>query len=453
MGRRKRVRSIYPIGLGYIAAVVSRKHEVKIFDPNVYDLSEGIKKLKLEIKTFNPEIVGISIKYIDTTQKRDPFIFYNTIQPTISSIKSLNPSIKIVAGGPGFSMFAEEIMLDIPEIDFGIFLEGEVSFSELLENINGPEKVKGIFFRENSRVHFAGHRELPDFDSLPEPIKNPEIIDISKYPTDNYETFGIQTKRGCLFECSYCNYPFLNGKKLRLRRPESIVDEVESMIKNYKIKCFTFVDNIFNVPVLHAKAICQEILSRNINIEWGAWFGLKNFSEELLDIVVEAGCRHIDFSPDAATNEGLKYLRKGIEVKSIESSLELIKRKKNVFVCYNFFCVYPKQNFKGALMTLYFVQRIIFYLFGRARVSIGWIRIEPNTKVYQTAIEEKLITRSTPLLVKDKRSLEKLFYTKSSLRYIDITFCLLLNAADYLLKPVFKTLFKLFRKNYPFFYD
>jgi len=454
MGRRNKVRVIYPVGLGYLASALEKRgHRAKIFDPNIYSLAIAQIKLQEEIREFSPDAIGISIKYIDTTQRRDPFIFYNTIRPMITSIKSIEPDIKIIVGGAGFSMFAKEIMLDIPEIDLGFFLEAEDSLPALLDNPDDFRSIKGIFYRENSGVYFSGPGKPLDFTQLSEPAKNPRIINISPYLCDDYQTFGIQSKRGCPFDCSYCNYPFLNGQKIRLKDPISVVDEIESLVKNYGLRNFTFVDNIFNLPPAHAIEICQGILKRNLRLEWGAWFDLENFSEELLDITAEAGCRHFDFSPDAATDQGLRALRKNINLSMITKSLSLIKAKKNVFASYNFFCSYPGQSLLGALMTWYLLCKIIFSLFGRVRIGLGWIRIEPNTLVREIAIKEKIISEGTSLLAKNERELKKLFYRNPTFYFNDALFGVFLNIADHFLKPILKISFGLFRKKYPFYYN
>ncbi|MCI5210591.1 MAG: B12-binding domain-containing radical SAM protein, partial [Candidatus Electrothrix sp. ATG2] len=70
MGRRTIKYPLYPIGLSYIAAALS-EHEVRIFDPNVYDYPECFEKLRQEVRKFQPDIAGISIRNIDTTQRRD----------------------------------------------------------------------------------------------------------------------------------------------------------------------------------------------------------------------------------------------------------------------------------------------------------------------------------------------------------------------------------------------
>lgn len=416
---------------------MSGKHNVYIFDPNIYPPSEAVEKLKLKVEQYNPDIAGISIRNIDTTDIKYPQIFYNNIKPAVSVIKSVKPDLKIIAGGSGFSMFAKEIMADIPEIEFGVFLEGEETVLELLDNLNDPGKIKGLFVRKNGEINFTGPREPPDFAKLIPPAVSPDIIDVSNYP----DNFGIQAKRGCHFKCTYCTYPFLSGDKLRLRTPESVVEEMENLSKNYKVKSFTFVDSIFNFPMEHAQAICQEIIKKNLNIKWAAFFDLRNFSQELLEVALRSGCNYFMFSPDAATNEGLEILQKGITVQDIENSVTLLKGKKGIFIVYGFFVGIPKQGFKSVIKTLGLALRIKLSFGNSVKISLESIRIEPDTNIYQTAIEEGIISRTTSLIPRDEKSFRNLFCIKGPSRFLNISIIRLFP----MLEDIFGMIYKLRR--------
>jgi radical SAM superfamily enzyme YgiQ (UPF0313 family) len=444
LGRRTIKYPLFPLGLCYIATAL-KDHKVKIFDPNIYNFPESFEELKKEVRNFQPDIIGISIRNVDTTQRRDPFVHLKTVSPTIQIVKDINPESRIMVGGSGFSIFAEDIMERIPQVDFGIYLEGEESTPELLDNLEEPEKVKGIFFRKNGEVKFTGPRPLPDFATLPMPRRDPEVIDITKYKGPLHNIIGIQSKRGCLYKCTYCSYVFLNGCNIRLRDPIKVVDEIEYLLNNYNIKGFTFVDSIFNVPEKHAIAICKEIISRKLNkdIEWGAWCSLRNFSEEFLRLAKEAGCKHIGFSPDAATDKGLKVLKKGITEEDIERSLKVARKVKGVAVGYSFFCCYPGQSLKGVLKTVFFLFKISLLLPGRGGGDVGWIRIEPHTELYKTAIEEGFINSQTELLPEDEKELLKLFYTPPSQRHFTLFMDFILAIIETVLKPGVKFFFRI----------
>lgn len=432
LGRKEKTGPIFPLGLAYLAAVL-KKHHVKVIDLNIE--AEPYNRLKEEVSVFNPDVVGISLRNVDTTLRRDIFYYFKELKPTAELIKKTKPTVKLLIGGPGFSMFTSRIMERVPEIDIGVFLEGEESVLELLENLDDPEKVKGLYIRKNNSAHFTGQRKLPEFNKLPFPDRN--IVPIEPY-LGPYNNIGVQTKRGCLLKCVYCTYPFLSGKILRQRSPENVVDEVEHLVNNFNIRNFMFVDSVFNIPKEHAQEICQEVINRGLDVEWNAYFDPKNVDEDFVLLAKKAGCRHFMLSPDAITEKGLVYLRKNFTLKDVYKTLAIAKRMKGVRFGYGVFCNFPGQDLAGYLKTILFYIKGNLFLMGKGGVDLNWIRIEPNTEIHKNAIEKGIIDHDMDLLPEDKIELRSVFYNPPPLRYIDPFVSLMLNVVDKLLKPSLK---------------
>jgi radical SAM superfamily enzyme YgiQ (UPF0313 family) len=229
---------VYPLGLAYIStAAYQRGHEVQIFDPNT--TANPYEELETRIINFSPDIIGVSLRNIDNQYRIAPFYYYKHFQYLLEKIRKTVPDTKIIVGGAGFSMFAEKIMERNPSIDFGIYLEGEESFPELLDNLGKPGSVRGIYIRTEKKVLFTGFRPLPDFKKLPIPKR--DFFNITPY-LNHIESLGIQTRRGCPLKCTYCNYPQLNGNVLRIRETKDVCDEIEYLVRQYHIKQFMFAD-------------------------------------------------------------------------------------------------------------------------------------------------------------------------------------------------------------------
>jgi len=435
-GQRTGEYPLYPIGLSYLAAVLT-DHDVRVFDPNIYDYPRCLDILKKVVAEFQPNVTGISIRNVDTTQRRDLFVNFKTVKPTLASVLEIKPDTVIVAGGSGFSIHAGQIMEAVPEIDYGIYLEGEESFPELLSSLHTPEKVKGVFYRRDSKVMFSGPRPGPDFEKLPNPRRDSALIDIAPYQAF-HDRIGVQSKRGCVYACSYCTYVFLNKGRLRLRDPVHVVDEIEDLVNEYGVKGFTFVDSLFNMPASHARKICLEIIRRKIDVTWGAWLTPLNISEEFLRLMQRAGCRHIGYSPDAVTDRGLKILQKGFSAADLEKSIQLARKIKGVAFGYGFFCAYPGMTVKEALKTLWMLFRIPLVLPGRGSVMLGWIRIEPWTDIFDLAVEEGVMARDIKMLPENEKELAALFYVPKNKWIQTRLFDMVLFGVEGVLKPVAK---------------
>ncbi|MBI5196652.1 MAG: radical SAM protein [Nitrospirae bacterium] len=386
-------KPVYPIGLSYLSTALT-SHEVRILDQNLCGGDPFLETEKL-ISVFSPEVIGISIRniHIYSTEKG----YFNPDKPlslTIDAVKKISDNIIIAAGGPGFSMFPIHFMQNEPGINFGVFLEGEESFPELLKNLDSPEKVKGVYWKNKDEVLYTGRYAPPDFAALPKPHR--DFINPQKYKGEY--AIGVQSKRGCMLSCIYCAYLFLSGKTLRLRPAEKVADEIENLINNYGINEFTFVDHVFNVPKAHAEEICNEIIKRGLHVQWSAWFNEKFMDENFVDLAIRAGCRFFEFSPDGYSNRSLKWLKKNIQTKDIINTYHLLRQKNQIKIGYNFMLGIPGQNIFSLLRQAIFFLKLKVFLGKRLKLlTFNKLGIDPNTDLEKIAISEGVITQGTDL--------------------------------------------------------
>jgi len=403
---------VFPIGLSCIKSSLIG-HTVKIFDVNLS--KKPFEEIKEIIAIFVPDVIGISLRNIDSTNKKKVTFYYKYLKDTIDIIKSCS-NANIVLGGSGFSIFANEIMSDEPRIDFGIFLEGEVAFSELLKNIETPENVRSLYYRKNGRIIFTGSGSLPGSKQFN--IMSTNGMSIERYKKHR-DAIGIETKRGCSLTCIYCIYPFLNGRCYRLKDHVLVVDEIECLLNKHSIERFMFIDSVFNIPKKHAEEICREIIKRKLNVRWSAWFNEKNIDREFLALVKEAGCDNLIFSPDGFSNDVLAKLGKNITTQDILETYRILERENGFEANYNFFKNPPGQNLRNFFSMILFILRAKLKLKKRVHFEFNSLRIEPHTKLYEIALKEGIIKKTDNLLFPK-------YYTQRKTWFIEKLFNLML---------------------------
>ncbi len=403
---------VYPLGIACLAAEL-RDHKVILFDTNTS--TRPFDELGDIIASSKPDVVGISLRNIDSTNKRTVVFYYQYLKRTVDTIRSRSDA-KIIVGGSGFSMFAREIMEDDPRIDFGISREGEHAFPLLLKNLDGPEKAPSVYYRRNGSITSTAPGQQVDLNAVPLPDR--KALPLGPYQAVP-EAVGIETKRGCALGCVYCIYGFLNGKNLRLREPSRIVDEIELLVKEHGLRRFTFVDSVFNIPQNHAERICREIIRRGLQTTWSAWFNEKGITREFIELVRDAGCRNVILSPDGFSNATLKALGKNISLADIHASYAVMKDLDGFEVSYNFFKNPPGQDVRTFLALLRFTAKAKKEMGKRVHFEFNSMRIEPNTKLYDIARSEGVVTAGENLLYPK-------YYTQGRTRYLETLFNLLL---------------------------
>jgi len=99
------------------------------------------------------------------------------------------------------------------------------------------------------------------------------------------------------------------GKIIRRRSAGNIVDEMESLLKS-GVNIFTFDDDNFTTSAEHVRAICEEIISRRLQLKWIAHARVDEVSPYLLKKMKEAGCVLLRFGIESGSERILKILDK-----------------------------------------------------------------------------------------------------------------------------------------------
>jgi radical SAM superfamily enzyme YgiQ (UPF0313 family) len=385
---------ILPIGLSYLASSIKEEQDVICWDANVS--SDPMKELSHLLETFDPDVVGVSFRNVDSVFSNKKRWYYPPFVSMVRTVKVEKPDCKLIVGGPAFSIFSEEIMGKNPEIDFGVVSEGEYSFEGLLKNFDHPERVGSLVFRKDGRVVFTPRSRLVDFDDLAPPSY--DAFDLAKYGR-NMTAIGIQSKRGCGFGCIYCLHSFFMGESCRLRSPRKVVDEIEGLVNKHGVNAFYFVDSVFNSPLDHAREICREIKNRKLEIRWEACFRPDLVNADFVREAVRAGCMLFDYSPDGASDGAMMGLGKDLKVEDVEKTLGLISKIGDAKVSYEFMYDLPFNDSENVLGLMRLFPKIMLRCREKLRdLSLTKMRIFPHTKLYEIALQQGKISRETDLL-------------------------------------------------------
>jgi anaerobic magnesium-protoporphyrin IX monomethyl ester cyclase len=387
---------VFPLGIAYIASMLEG-HDVSVFDANI--VRDPLGALSKRLQDEQPEVVGISLRnmdFLNNTRFGKSPSFYSQFRQMLRLVRDVTPSCKIIVGGPGFSVFSKEIMSENREIDFGVVLDGETTFANLLGDIDHPEKVKNLLVQSENAVSFTGVKEPAIFDHLPSPAR--ELFDISEYKKVPY-SLNVQSKRGCAFGCTYCTDPFLGDYVLQLRSASKVVDEIEKLVNDYGARSFWFAEPIFNYPPSHSSEICAEIRRRNLDVQWHAYFREDFLNVRLMREAVAAGCTSFEFHSDGACDQVLAFLGKEIKIADIERTIGMACQVDGAHVGYTFFYDLPRKNLRNILALAKFWAKATF----RCGRKLGYfsttrMRIYPHTRLCEIALRKGKIGLDLNLL-------------------------------------------------------
>ena len=302
-----------PLGLAFLAAVLEKAGvEVKIVDYVVHPYSK--KALQAEIESFKPQIVGATAVTMT---------FYNA-EEVIKDVKSINPDIFTVIGGPHTTFYAEETLNILPELDFVILGEGETSIVKLAQTIDDKkidfENIKGIVYRKNGTLK----RVDPDLYSVKVnelPVPSRHLIPLARYRALHMPV-SMTTSRGCPFQCIFCVGRKMVGAKVRYNDPVKIVDELE-YLSTLNFHQINIADDLFTANKKQCLAVCNEILKRKLKVQWSSFARVDTVSLEVLKKMKAAGCTAISFGVETGNPEILKTIKKGITLDQVVKAAKM----------------------------------------------------------------------------------------------------------------------------------
>ena len=306
-----------PLGLAYIAAILEKeKYDVSILDVPALNLTK--KEAYEEIKKQKPDVVGVTC-------------MSSTIKGALEAAQlAKKVGAIVVIGGSHMAAYPKEI-LSHAFVDYGLIGEGEHTLPLLLKAIENKTSLKNIpglvYKKDNEIIINPGFGFVEDLDSLPIPAYH--LLPIEKYNLviALHPMITMVSSRGCPGQCGFC-FKKPGDKKLRFRSPEKIVDEMEFLVKKYKIKEIVIADDNLTTSKPNIKKICNEIIKRKLNVRWEAPTRVDFVDLETLNLMRKAGCRRLRYGVESGDENTLKLMKKGVALEKIRQVFKWTKQAR-----------------------------------------------------------------------------------------------------------------------------
>ncbi len=278
------------LGLAYIASSLKEEgHTVTLLNCGVNNIT--IKDVYSLIRTENYDAIGMTYFYGNR-------VYVSRIS---SYIKKFNRNIFTFVGGYLPTLEADKLHSDFNFIDCMVIGEGEITAKSIINNLkNGFWKnTTGIIYMQENQVISTGPTySVDNLDLLPFPVRMNFELKRSR----------IIISRGCRGVCVFCCmeefYKKNSCKRIRIRSPENVVDEIEKLIKSSNTKIITISDD--NFPLISEndkswlKEFCDLMLKRNIRMNFSCELRADDIINGIQDLIL-------------FKNHGLKIIFVGIE--------------------------------------------------------------------------------------------------------------------------------------------
>jgi radical SAM superfamily enzyme YgiQ (UPF0313 family) len=370
---------VAPIGACYVAtACAEAGHDVELLD---LCFSEDVERdVRDAVASSRPEVVGLALRNVDNCAWPDTISYLPHYRRVVNACQAASDA-PIVLGDSAFTTMPRHYLpaLDVP---YGIVGEGEVAFPALLDALGAGSDPSGLpglarLDASSGTVTVAAPAWLPHVDQV---RADRRWIDVQAY----FEQGGmanLQTKRGCHYKCTFCAYPIIEGRGMRTRDPAGIAAEVRMLLDDHGVDQFFVVDSIFNAPRGYAERVCEALRPFGKQVRWSCFVTPGNFTGELLDSMLEAGCQSIDFGTDAASETTLRAFRKSFNADDIRAASALC-RERGVPFCHSLVFGGEEETWETVRETIAVMDECA----PTAVTAMCGVRVYPETPIAQTLL-------------------------------------------------------------------
>ena len=374
-----------PLGLACVAAATERAgHHVRLLAlGSDADCENDVRKA---IKQFAPDVIGVSVRNIDDQNMQSPHFLLASLRQVVGVCRAAS-SARIVVGGAGYSIFPKSVLAYL-DADIGIRGEGEAAFPALLSWLEPGAQSSlppAAYFPNGSHLPATFAPALDDF-LLPEPRL---WLD---FPGSTTMRIPVQTRRGCPLDCIYCSTSLIEGRPVRRRSPELVVEWLTAL-RHDGFRHFHFVDNTFNLPPSYAKDLCRKLTDAELGLDWWGIIYPKWVDAELGELMAKAGCTQVSLGFESGSETMLPQLNKRFtcrEVREISDTLAAVGIKRYGFLLLGG----PGETRETVEESLEFADSL--HLEG-LKVTVG-LRIYPGTALHSMAVVEGVVRADDDLL-------------------------------------------------------
>ena len=342
--RKKDYNYNFPLGLGYISAVIKKAgYNLDCLNLNHLDGTvEDLVKKSLSQKKYDVVCSGFL------------GLGHHSIKEIIR-ICRLHPSLpKIIIGG---ALITSEPKLIFESLnpDFAIIGEGEITIQELLKSLEMKtiaNDIRGIiYWNDKKEMIITPAREvINDLDSLP----------------------------------------------YRVRSLDNIIQEIRYAIEKYHINLLFFYDDLFAVNTERLDDFCKRI--KDVfkeypgEYKWFCQLTVQNVSEEMLIRLKDAGCSAVSYGLESYSPIILKSMKKPITPQQIDNAVKLTK-KCGLIINGSFIFGDRAETKETARETLDYWKDHC-----NGQVQLNFIQPYPGTEMYKHCLKKGIITNKTDFI-------------------------------------------------------
>ncbi|MEN6625397.1 MAG: radical SAM protein [Candidatus Sumerlaeia bacterium] len=304
-----------PIELASIAAVLRRGGaRVKIGDYPAH--RQSWDDYVADLREFKPGFLLVNV----TTATLDKDL------QALAAAKDTLPGILTLAKGECLDALGAQVLEQNPAVDFCIHGEIETVLEQL--QAGAPlDALPGLVWRSEGKVITnPGHPLVEDLNTLPIPAR--DLLDNNIYlsPETGRPLTVLHGNRGCVAHCIFCPAGAMSGYRIRYRKPELIMAEIDECVTRFGIREFLFHGDTFTMSKQWLVELCDLIIASGHKIHWGCNSRVDTIDDERAAKMKAAGCWVVAFGVETGSQAIMDAIKKKQKVERAFEAKKICRR-------------------------------------------------------------------------------------------------------------------------------
>jgi len=358
--------------------------------------------LKERIAEMKPDLIGVSAMFTQT---------HSSMVSVCKFIKVEFPQAVIAMGGVHTtnSLADKETRKGFLDETYGLsdifFLyESDISIRKFILYVNKDttsDKLYQIILRSKSDEIDLSTRNSPLQEQI-NTIPAYDLMDtseLSKYgkigsfysinPKDTkYST--VLANRGCRAKCTFCSVSNFNGRGVRHKNSQTIIEELKILKYEYDIKHIMWLDDDFFHDKKEKIHLFNEMVKLNLNMTWDCTNGVlaSSCTEDIVSAAESSGCTGINIGVESGNPSILKIIKKPGTVETFLAASEVFKKYQGINTRVFLMIGFPYETYQMIEDTYQLAMDM----------DLDWYNITiyeplPNTNMFDDMISDGLIKK------------------------------------------------------------
>jgi len=315
------------LGLGYLAAALRQQaHSVALLlQPNLFE-SPGALRDFLVRGAY--DLVGIKTYSSQLSATRQ----------TIALVRDALPNACVVIGGPHVSGDPVHAFDYVPQADYAVQSEAEVSLPSLAHHLQDATSdpsllatIPGLVWRDLDRVVVNPIQWIDDLDTIPFPAW--DLMPPASFPDRPFNGHSRRRPvapmiltRGCPYACSFCGASRINGKRVRSRSATDVMQEIRLLTEQYGVREIQFYDSNCASRQGPMRQVLSQMIAEGIDVTWSAPNGIRldSVDEDLIRLMKASGCYQVNVGIESGSERILRQVSKGLRLGTVERATRLL---------------------------------------------------------------------------------------------------------------------------------